>query len=286
MEAGYTFQDQDEMTIFLYSEELDVIELITYYHANATQLFISANETSVPDSISADINPLDYPMNIFRMVEKSPFCQVCIQYDEDAEIKSVWQEEYYDYNTNEPTQPTYTIGPSYLLKSNTERLTNLELSGQEEKEFSEIVTWGIWYKTGDEILTGQERMIKETTITQEPFNYTMTWYWESDAPSTSVDEFEEEEEEPVKTLEDFQEEIEAIFNGENDSSSYEIVIDGKSYDLSDPDITVAKLIEQGKLETWEEVEEALKVEIQAIFDGSTFLTISLSLALAVLAASF
>ena len=129
MEAGYTFQDQDEMTIFLYSEELDVIELITYYHANATQLFISANETSVPDSISADINPLDYPMNIFRMVEKSPFCQVCIQYDEDAEIKSVWQEEYYDYNTNEPTQPTYTIGPSYLLKSNTERLTNLELSG-------------------------------------------------------------------------------------------------------------------------------------------------------------
>ena len=129
-------------------------------------------------------------------------------------------------------------------------------------------------------------MIKETTITQQPFNYTMTWYWESDAPSTSVDEFEEEEEEPVKTLEDFQEEIEAIFNGEDGSSSYEIVIDGKSYDLSDPDITVAKLIEQGKLETWEEVEEALKVEIQAIFDGSTFLTISLSLALAVLAASF
>ena len=129
-------------------------------------------------------------------------------------------------------------------------------------------------------------MFKETTITQQPFNYTMTWYWESDAPSTSVDEFEEEEEEPVKTLEDFQEEIEAIFNGEDGSSSYEIVIDGKSYDLSDPDITVAKLIEQGKLETWEEVEEALKVEIQAIFDGSTFLTISLSLALAVLAASF
>ena len=288
MTAGSTFQDQDEMTIFLYSEELDVIELITYYHANDTQLFISANETSVPDTISADVNPLDYPMNIFRMVEKSsPNClSLCIRYDEDSKIKSVWQEEYYDYNTNDSTQPTYTIGPSYLLKSNTERLTNQELSGKEEKEFSEIVTWGIWYKTGDEILTGQERMFKETTITQQPFNYTMTWYWESDAPSTSVDEFEEEEEEPVKTLEDFQDEIEAIFDGEDGSSSYEIVIDGKSYDLSDPDITVAKLIEQGKLETWEEVEEALKVEIRAIFDGSTFLTISLSLALAVLAASF
>ena len=105
MEAGYTFQDQDEMTIFLYSEELDVIELITYYHANATQLFISANETSVPDTISADVNPLDYPMNIFRMVEKSsPYClSPCIRYDEDSKIKSVWQEEYYDYNTNDST---------------------------------------------------------------------------------------------------------------------------------------------------------------------------------------
>ena len=90
------------MTIFLYSEELDVIELITYYRANNTQLFISANETSVPDTISADVNPLDYPMNIFRMVEKSPLClSLCIQWDEDAEIKSVWQEEYYDYSSTD-----------------------------------------------------------------------------------------------------------------------------------------------------------------------------------------
>ena len=80
------------MTIFLYSEELDVIELITYYRANNTQLFISANETTVPDKISADVNPLDYPMNIFRMVEKSsPQClSLCTQVNEDAEIKSVW----------------------------------------------------------------------------------------------------------------------------------------------------------------------------------------------------
>ena len=126
-------------------------------------------------------------------------------------------------------------------------------------------------------------MIKETTITQQPFSYTMTWDWESDAPEASVDEVAEEQ---VKTLEDFKDEIEAIFTGEIESSNYEIVIDGISYDLSDPDITVTKLIEQGKLDTWEEVEKALKVEIQAIFDGSTFLTISLSLALAVLAASF
>ena len=83
------------MTIFLYSEELDVIELITYYRANNTQLFISANDTSVPDKISADVNPLDYPMNIFRMLEKSPSCpSLCSQLNEDAEIKSVWQEEY------------------------------------------------------------------------------------------------------------------------------------------------------------------------------------------------
>ena len=48
----------------MYSEDQDVLEVMTYFANNSTFVLKSGNETDVPDDIG-DLNPQDFGMNVF-----------------------------------------------------------------------------------------------------------------------------------------------------------------------------------------------------------------------------